>query len=261
MSKAISKPDSIKLLSLNVRGLSNFKKRRAIFSWCRKQKADLIFLQETHSSKEREGQWIKEWGAQILFSHGSTNARGVAVLIKNGLDIKIQMNQTDSIGRIVLLKAVIKEETYAIVNIYGPNKDADAVKFYHNLSNLLRTNDFGNEENIIMGGDFNCPLNIALDKKGGIQIPRKHVIRSIEEIQDEFSLHDIWRIKNPSQQSFTWGRCSPFIFCRLDYWLISDKLLDLVTKVDILASIKSDHSAIFLEFEEIKDNGRGPGYC
>ena len=155
MSKSTSKPDSIKLLSLNVRGLSNFKKRRAIFSWCRKQKADLIFLQETHSTKEREGQWIKEWGTQIFFSHGSTNARGVAVLIKNGLDIKIQMNQTDLTGRLIYI--VIKEETYAIANIYGPNKDVDAVKFYHNLSNLLRTNDFGNEENTIMGGDFNCP--------------------------------------------------------------------------------------------------------
>ena len=121
-------------------------------------------------------------------------------------------------------------------------------------------NDFGNEENIIMGGDFNCPLNINLDKKGGIQIPRRHVVKSIEEIQDEFSLHDIWRIKNPNQQSFTWGRCSPFVFCRLDYWLISDKLHDLVANVDILPSIKSDHSTIFLELEEIKENNRGPGY-
>ena len=80
---------------------------------------------------------------------------------------------------------MIKEENYTIADIYGPNKDADAVKFYHNLSNLLRTNDFGNEENIIMGGDFNCPLNVSLDKKGGIQIPRRHVVKSIEEIQDE----------------------------------------------------------------------------
>ena len=87
------------------------------------------------------------------------------MLITNNLDVKIQTNQTDSTGRLVLIKAVIKEETYAIANIYRPNKDDDAVKFYHNLSNLLRTNDFGNEENIIMGGDFNCPLNITLDKK------------------------------------------------------------------------------------------------
>ena len=99
-----------------------------------------------------------------------------------------------------------------------------------------------------------------LDKKGGIQIPRRHVVKSIEEIQDDFSLHDIWRIRNPNQQSFTWSRCSPFIFCRLDYWLISDKLHDLVKNVDIVPSIKSDHSAIFLELEEIQENNRGPGF-
>ena len=42
--------------------------------------------------------------------------------------------------------------------------------------------------------------------------------------------------------------------------MISDKLDDLVTNVDILPSIKSDHSAVFLELEEIKENSRGPGY-
>jgi len=105
LSKQNSKPDTIRLLSFNGRGLSNFKKRRAIFSWCRKQKADLIFLQETHSSKEREAQWKIEWGAEILFSHGSTNARGVAVLIKKGFDIDVMLTQTDSSGRLLLLKS------------------------------------------------------------------------------------------------------------------------------------------------------------
>ena len=42
--------------------------------------------------------------------------------------------------------------------------------------------------------------------------------------------------------------------------MISDKLHDLVTNVDILPVIKSDHSAVFLELEEIKENSRGPGY-
>ena len=43
MDNSKAKPESNKLLSLNVRCLSNFNMRRAIFSWCRKQKADLIF--------------------------------------------------------------------------------------------------------------------------------------------------------------------------------------------------------------------------
>ena len=171
LSKQNSKPDTIKLLSFNVRGLSNFKKRRAIFSWCRKQKADLTFLQETHSSKERDAQWKKEWGAVILFSHGSTNARVAAVLIKNGFDIDIMLSQTDSSGRLLLFKALIKEENYTIANIYGPKKDAEAVQFYHKLSKLLRTNDFGNEENIIMGGDFNCPCILIWIKKVEFKFP------------------------------------------------------------------------------------------
>lgn len=125
-----------------------------------------------------------------------------------------------------VLKAAINNEICRIANIYGPNKDADVVKFYRNqLSKLLTNDEFGNEENInIVGGNFNCPLDITLDKKDGLPIPRKYAINSIDEYQNEFSLHDIWRLKNLTLQSFTWGRCPPFIFCRLDYWLISDKL-------------------------------------
>ena len=89
------------------------------------------------------------------------------------------------------------------------------------------------DDNIVVGSDFNCPLNPTLDKKGGILIPRQHVINSIENVQNEFSLHDIWRIKNPNTHSFTWSKNHPFVFCRLDCWLISDKLNDLVTQVDI----------------------------
>ena len=59
MTNSKMKPDSLKFLSLNVRGLGNFRKRRAIFTWCRKQNADLIFLQETHSTKSCESQLFK----------------------------------------------------------------------------------------------------------------------------------------------------------------------------------------------------------
>ena len=41
--------------------------------------------------------------------------------------------------------------------------------------------------------------------------------------------------------------------------MISDKLNDLVTQVDIQASIKTDHSSIILELEDIKEGPRGPG--
>ena len=86
------------------------------------------------------------------------------------------------------------------------------------------------------------------------------MINSIESFQNEFSLHDIWRVKNPKTRRYTWSKSSPFIFCRLNYWLISDNLNDLVTQVDIGASIKTDHSSIILELEDNKDSRKGPGF-
>ena len=139
---------------------------------------------------------------------------------------------------------LINDKKYFLVNVYGPNKDAEAIKFFQYLSTTLRAMDFESDDNVIKGGDFNCPPDPAKDKEGGILIPRQHLINSIENIQSEFNVHDIWRVKNPTTLSFTWGKTSPFIFFRLDYWLISDSLHDLVTRVDIIASIKTDHSAI-----------------
>ena len=84
--------DEFKLLSLNVRGLSNFKKRPALFAWCRKQKANIIFLQETHSTAKKEKQWKAEWGTPLELAHESSNARGVAILLHNYCIIIIIMD-------------------------------------------------------------------------------------------------------------------------------------------------------------------------
>ena len=124
--------------------------------------------------------------AQIEFYY-STNAIH-EIVIKNSLNITIQQSEISSDGRFIVLKAAINNEIYTIANVYGSNKDADTVKFHRNLSKLLRNEEFGNEENII-GGHFNCPLDITLDKKGGLPNPRKYVINSIDELQNEFSLH------------------------------------------------------------------------
>ena len=41
-------------------GINTLRKRRTIYTWGRKQKADFIFLQETHSKHETERQREKE---------------------------------------------------------------------------------------------------------------------------------------------------------------------------------------------------------
>ena len=128
-----------KMLSLNVRGLSNFKKRRAIFAWCRKQNANIIFLQETHSTHDKEKQWKAEWGAPLELAHGSSNARGVAILLRNGFNCKIKQKIVDSMGRYLGVEAEINDENYFLLNVYEPNNDNQAAKYYdHLLSKVMR---------------------------------------------------------------------------------------------------------------------------
>ena len=165
-----------KLLSLNVRGISNFKKTKTIFTWCRKQKADFIFLQETHSKIDLEKCWRNEWGGEIIMAHGSSNSRGVAILVKKDVDCTIHSKLLDPLGQFVIIKAEIRDKMYVLINIYAPNKDANIVSFFNNLLVTLQKNNLDEEENIIMGGDFNCPLNPSIDKKGGLLNPRKAVI-------------------------------------------------------------------------------------
>jgi len=243
-----------------VRGINNFRKRRTIYTWCRKQKADFIFLQETHSKKDSERQWKNEWGGDMIMSHGSPNSCGVAILFKKGVDCTVLSKIEDPAGRYLILKVEFKDKSYVLINLYAPNKDTDIVNFLNNLRLILQNENLDDEENIIIGGDFNCPLNPALDKKGGILLPRKSVVASIDCLCDEIDLVDIWRLKNPVSKSFTWSQNSPMIFCRLDYWLISNNLQDSVTATNIFPAIKTDHAAISLEFSTSEDHIKGPGY-
>ena len=108
-------------------------------------------------------------------------------------------------------------------------------------------------------GGETLPLNPSIDKKGGILNPRKAVISTIGNLQEELDLVDIWRVKNPETKSFTWSQNSHMIFCRLGYWLISNAIHDLVKVTDVIPAIRTDHSAITLEFVNTLDDVKGPG--
>ena len=76
-------------------------------------------------------------------------------------------------------------------NIYAPNNDKDITNFLYYPRTILQNENLEDEENIIIGGKINCPLNPALDKKkGGTMLPRKSVIETIDCLRDELDLVD-----------------------------------------------------------------------
>ena len=90
--------------------------------------------------------------------------QGVAILFRNGFDCKINNTIVDPLGRYLTIEAEINDEKYFLVNIYAPNKDNESAKFYDNLINVFKKDDRTFEDKIILGGDFNCPLNPHMDK-------------------------------------------------------------------------------------------------
>ena len=171
--------DKLKIMSLNVRGLCNFKKRRSIFNWCRKSAGDLVFLQETHSVKENERQWQHEWGGKIIFSHGCSNSRGVAIVFCNGSNTDLKDVYKDDRGRILVIEIMNAEKHFSLINIYAPNVEQAQSCFYTDLKQLLLERNFDEKDNIILCGDFNCVLNVNVDKKGGIEKPSVLLIKLI----------------------------------------------------------------------------------
>ena len=251
-----------KAISLNVRGIRAFEKRRSIFNWLIKQNANICFLQETYSINDVVDQWKKQWPGECFFSHGSNHSRGVyvAILIRKSLDFKMKSMRADVDGWYLILEASIQDTHFLPVNIYAPNITAKQPTLFQSLSESVSDEEH-REYNcrLLLGGDFNVTLQPSLDCSGGNSI-LKESVKFLEDIIMECDLVDIWRVRNPDSKNSAWRQKNPIIQRRLDYWLISDLLQDDVAKIDIVTAIKTDHSAVFLEIDSLTDHPRGRSF-
>lgn len=244
---------------MNVRGLRDFKKRKSIINWIHKQKADIVLLQETYSSPDIENEWKYQWRGDMFFAHGSNKSKGVLVLIKNDLDFEAKKVISDENGRFIIMEAEIQKQQFTLINIYAPNDKKEQTIFFENIAVLLDSPNFNPESNIIIGGDLNIIFDTDLDSSGG-KPTIKDCVKIIKDLELKHDLIDIWRIRNPETKRFTWRQKTPLIQRRLDFWLVNDALQDDIIKTDIIPSIKTDHSAISLEFKSTENYKTGPSH-
>ena len=88
----------------NVNGLGDFRARQRNFNFILKQKKDIIFWQETHSTEKDESIWRNEVRSEIIFSHGTSMSRGVCIILRKTPDIKLLDSVKDPKGRFYWLK-------------------------------------------------------------------------------------------------------------------------------------------------------------
>ena len=90
--------DTLKLCSLNVNGLRNRVKRKAIMKRVREAGWDIILFRETHSDANVTSLWKSEWGGQAYFANGDSASRGVAVFFRRGLSFEVIEMHADPMG-------------------------------------------------------------------------------------------------------------------------------------------------------------------
>ena len=122
-------------MTCNARGLAERVKRKRIFHYCYEKNIDIVCLQETHFTKRKHTMIRNEWGGDIFYSDGETNARGVAILVRRGLTLEDMSMEKDSEGRMIAISFKIGNKTIYVCNVYAPN--VDEPEFFVNIINKI----------------------------------------------------------------------------------------------------------------------------
>ena len=246
-----------KLYSFNVNGLGQDSKRLAVFKRLNKLKS-IILLQETHSIKNVEIKWKDEWKGDIEYCHGTSSSNGVAILIPPGFDYVLKNTYKDDEGRILIIQIALQDVEYTIVNVYAPTR-ANRIPQIDFISKLKEMMVQFENETLLIGGDFNLYMSKDLDKLDSMAHSNDNPLyrKEIIEMLDTYDMVDIWRVLNPDSRRYTWH--SRGLSSRLDYWFVSDHLLNVTSKVEILPGVFSDHSMLMIEIS-VKDLERGRGF-
>ena len=122
-------------------------------------------MQETHSITDVEKQWKKDWGYDIIYNHGTSKSKGVAILLDNKHDYDILDLVSDEQGRFLLLDMEIDGQATILVNVVFPAKDnvKDKQELITFISSIPENYV---DKNLIFGGDFNICPDPMMDKKG-----------------------------------------------------------------------------------------------
>lgn len=208
--------ESFQIISLNVNGLNDVRKRRLTFNYLQKFKKTVFLLQETHCQPGNGKLWKSQWGSTLFLTEESSNTGGVATLFTKDLDPVLSNITPSRSNRLLITEFSLMGEDFKVVNAYMPtsNNENLQMEILEEL-NLLINYDEG--AHLFLGGDFNVSLHPEIDQLGytNRDIPNKRYRDEIERFLEKLDLGDLWRIQHPKTFNHTWSRLGHF--ARLDY--------------------------------------------
>lgn len=128
-----------------------------------KSKADIIFIQETHFKTESIPK-LSNFHYPTVFRATNTisKMKGVSILFVRNSPFQVSDYYSDKEGRYLFVKGTLNGKSTTLANIYTPN--TNQVSFFCSITQVLSAFQEGF---LILGGDFNAPLNLTLDTSSG----------------------------------------------------------------------------------------------
>ena len=140
-----------------------------------------------------------------------------------------------------------------LINIYGPNRDQP------NFYSQLRPSIENHQQNYtIICGDLNLVMDPILDTYNYIHVNNPNARNTFIQIMNDNTLLDAFRHFNPQKKRYTWKRRNPIKQARLDYFITSANLTDIIHNCHIKPGYRSDHSVVELNLI-LSNLKRGPG--
>ncbi len=224
--------------------------------------SDIIFHCDTRLHSDKQTSALHDIEKKLFFlgyniyHNSNSNSRGTAILISRKLKYDVTDTYKDDDGNILILKVIFNNITLTLGSIYGPNTDVD---FFDRLDHHIKN---FNSDFTILGGDWNTTLDprhsdVNIDTHDTAGIPSTRRSNRLLRLCDDNELSDPFRHFYPEKREFTYV---PFPMAatnrsRLDFYIISKKLLEYCTNCRIpnsLSSVNFDHKPVYLCFR--RDN-------
>lgn len=223
---------------------------------------DLLGLQEIKISDNLSKEWTDKLPGYNIYWHGAKRPgySGTAVIVKQELAPITVANGWgeevfDSEGRC----QIVETADFFWLNIYFPNANGELSRLPYKqaFNQALRQKILELEKTkpVILSGDFNVahqPLDLTNPKNNegsaGYTLAERQFFDQL--LADGWI--DLWRQRHPEKIGYTWwsyrfGARLKNIGWRIDYFLISPKLLNRIKDIKILSEIQgSDHCPVEL---------------
>ena len=240
---------TIKVLSLNCRGLNNSLKRRMFF----KQflEFNICSLQETYVTAKNVQLWKNEWRGEFIHSNGTSNSNGLIILVNKNFSYS-NLKEIKINGRCLGISFTHNEKDFVIFNMYAPSIKEERAGFLRDLPDLSQF--YLPHTHVIFNGDYNMLLSNADNVSGLDHSPRE--IIHFNKFIDKYSLKDSWKVKHPDKKEYSWIRFinlpnqpSTYTARRLDYLFCNPILINLLSYSEMRLFSSTDHKAVISHFK------------